>query len=459
MDSIYLIFYFLTILATGYAVTSSIITVQKRSSVEIISLILSLGFGTVAVIFFWSTLFGIRPCRGLIFAVFVISAIIILYLSKKNKVTKFAITGKLKKDEIILCSMVVLVLLFMFGIVTVQALMMPLYDVDAYGLWGLKAKALYHEGLPADGLFYQLPLSYSHLNYPLLVPFLVSGVYASIGYDHDLIGKIIYPFFYLALTCFMYSSLRWKTARKPALLLTLLFMTLPTIIRWNSAGIADVPLTLFYAGSVHYLVKYLAEARREDLILSILMTVFCAFVKNEGIAIAAINIGVFGVFYIFYPFTVRKLKIAIIYGAGIAILMIPWFFWARGVPHTHENYPLRLLYFFSVENLARIQEILKLFVGHLTNYLRWGILWLILPIAALINLKIFKMRFVLAMWALLTGQILIYIFVFIISPWTPEFLAEMALERILMHTTPAVIYLIAFHLVMAPVGNQKKIND
>jgi len=447
MEDIYLIFYFLTILMVGYAVVSGIFSGKKRNCIETGSLVMILGAGTVTLLFFWSSLIGIKPCKSLIAAIFVISAIVIFILSLKKKNAKFAIPNKIRKDEIPLFATGGIILLFMFSIVVVNALMMPLYDIDAYGLWGLKAKALFYEGLPpGEGLFFQLSLSYSHLNYPLLVPFLVSGVYASIGHVHDLIGKIIFPFFYIAGTCFIYTSLRWKTARKPALLLTVLFMTIPCLIKWTSAGIADVPLTLFYAASVHYLVKYLAEEKREDLILSILMTVFCAFVKNEGIAIAAINIGVFSTFYIFFPFKTEKLKTSIIFAACIGALMLPWFYWSKNIPHTHENYPLRLLYFFSIENLKRILEILTLFGSNMLNVSRWGILWIMLPFAALLNLKIFKQRYVLAMWALFTAQILVYIFVFIISPWTPEFLADMALERILLHTTPAVIYLIAFHM-------------
>ena len=446
MDSIYLFFYFFTILLTGYALTSVILNDNKRSLLETISLLMLLGAGAVAIIFFWMTLIGIKPCRELLFVICAISAIVTFYLSKKKKSATFAIPEKVRKNEIVFLIISGLILLFIFGIISVHALMMPLYDVDAYGLWGLKAKALFYEGLPKDGLFYQLPLSYSHLNYPLLVPYLTCGVYTSIGFVDDFIGKIIFPFFYIVGTCFIFASLRWKLSRIPASILTVIFMSLPVMIRWTSAGIADVPLTIYYAASVFYLVKFLKEEKREDLILGILMTVFCAFIKNEGIAIAALNIAVFGVFYTLFPFSGKKLKIAIIFAIGIGILMLPWFFWSRGLPHTHENYPLRILYFFSVENLKRIAEILKLFASHIINITRWGILWLILPVAAILNCQACKKRYVLAMWALLISQILVYLFVFIISPWTPEFLAEMALERILLHTTPAVIYLIAFHI-------------
>jgi len=50
------------------------------------------------------------------------------------------------------------------------------------------------------------------------------------------------------------------------------------------------------------------------------------------------------------------------------------------------------------------------------------------------------------MWALLILQIAAYIFLFIISPWTPKFLAEMALERILLHTAQAALFIISFQL-------------
>ncbi len=443
---IYLIFYFFTIMLTGYAFASVILNGNKRSLPETVSLFMLLGAGTVAMIFFWMTLVGIKPCRGLLFTICAISAIVIFFLSKKKKSAKFAIPKKASKDEILFLIISALVLLFVFGIISVHALMMPLYYVDAYGLWGLKAKALFHEGLPEDGLFYQLPLSYSHLNYPLLVPYLTCGVYTSIGFVDDFIGKIIFPFFYIAGTCFIFASLRWKLSRKPALLLTVMFMSMPVMIRWTSEGIADVPLTIYYAASVFYLVKFLKEEKREDLVLGILMTVFCAFTKNEGIAIAALNIAVFGVFYTFFPFSGKKLKVAILFALGIGILMLPWFYWSKGIPHTHENYPLRILYLFSLENLKRIAEILKLFAGNVINISRWGIIWFILPLVCLLNCNACKKRYVLAMWALLLSQILVYLFVFIISPWTPGFLAEMALERILLHTTPAVIYLIAFHM-------------
>lgn len=464
--AVYLIFYFLTILTAGFAVVSLIFNGKKRSLVETLSLTMLLGTGTVSIVFFWFTLIGLKPSRTIIFAIFAVSLGIVIFLGKKKKTAPLIIPEKLTTNEWICFSLVGLVLLFMFGIVTAHSLTMPLYDIDAYALWGLKSKALYHEGLIKDGLFYQLPLSYSHLNYPLMVPFLVTGVYVSIGQVHDLIGKIIFPFFYLGMAGFIFTSLRWKLRRIPALLLTVMFMSLPAMIRWVGAGKADFPVAIFHALSVFYLIKFIKEEKTPDLILAMLTTVFCAFIKNEGIAMAMINIGVFGLFYVLKPFSVNKLKTAIIFAAGIGILMIPWFFWAHGIPRTHENYPQRIFYILKGENLHRIKEVLVFFSGvprkikveglneqylivqssGFLNMGRWSILWIMLPIVVLLNYIRCKQRYVLAMWTLLFLQIAVYFYVFIISPWDPKSLADMALERIFLHASPLAIYLIAFHL-------------
>ena len=62
------------------------------------------------------------------------------------------------------------------------ALSSPLVEWDAFAIWGFKAKVLVHEALrPAPAYFHDLTLSYSHLDYPLMVPFLTAGAYAAMG--------------------------------------------------------------------------------------------------------------------------------------------------------------------------------------------------------------------------------------------------------------------------------------
>lgn len=466
MSSIFLIIYFLAMLTSGYVVVSFAFKGKAHSFIETVSLSMLLGAGTVSVIFFWLTLIGLKPARSIILIIFCIASLFLTFLHHKKKTAPLIFPGKLIKNEWFYFVIVGIVLIFMFGIVTAHSLCMPLYDIDAYSLWGLKAKALYYEGFSDGGHFYQLPLSFSHLNYPLLVPFLISGVYAAIGQVHDLIGKIIFPFFFIGIAGFMFTSLRWKLERIPSLLLTVLLLSTPVMIRWAGAGKADFVLAVFHAVSVFYLVKFIKEENRSDLIIALLGTFFCAFVKNEGIALMALNIAVLVGFYGLFPISLKKLKVSAIFIFIISLLMLPWFFWASDIPQTHENYNKRVFDILHNENLHRMKDILGYFSGLLRtkenfsggffNISRWGMLWIILPIAGLLRLSAWKERYILAMWSLLILQIALYFYVFMISPWDPATLAEMALERIFLHASPLALYLIAFHIGYIKTENVAK---
>jgi hypothetical protein len=324
---------------------------------------------------------------------------------------------------------------------------MPAFDVDAYGHWGLKAKVLFHEGLTPDGFFHRLPLSYSHLNYPLLVPFLASGVFAAIGHLDDSSWRAVFPLLYAGGILFMYSSLRWKLSAIPAALLATAFATAPATIRWAGSGLADFPLAAFHAVSIFHLVKYLEEKKTGDFAISALATAFCAFTKNEGLALAALNAAVLAAFHIPKPLSKRKAAEAALFAAALAPLTAPYLIWRAGIPNTQaENYTGRLLRILEPENLARLTETARLFAAEMFDPNRWGLLWLMLPLAAAFNLSAFEKRRVLAMWTLLAGHLAIYAMAFMISPWSPKFLADMALDRIILHAAPALIYLLAFHI-------------
>ncbi|MBN1864099.1 MAG: glycosyltransferase family 39 protein [Victivallales bacterium] len=442
-----IVFYFFSIVATGYALWSVVVGESKRLLCETVAMAMILGSGAMSLIFFWLALLGIKPSVVVIASTcFASCAVIAVLRARKASATTF-MPGKWQGKELVCLFAAAVLLSAAFCIVAAHSLFLPLYDVDSYGLWGLKAKALYHEGLvPGGGLFHEFSLSYSHLNYPLLVPFLVCGIYASAGEVNEMVGKVIFPFLYVSCTLFIYSSLRWRLDRGKSLLLVVLFMTLPVTLRWAGAGMSDFPLAVFFSASAFYLCKFLEERRREDMILSAMATVFCAFVKHEGIASAAICLAVIVFCHPLFPFSKSRLKESAIYCCLVGILMLPWFWWYSGVPHTHENYPLRVMYFFSMDNLLRTREILMLFLDSFTNIARWGLLWLLLPFVALIGWRRFSRRFVVALWLLLAGRMAAYLFVFIISPWSPEFLAQMALERILLHAAPAALFIIAFHM-------------
>ena len=447
MSVLRLLFYLSTLLALGYAVLSLILPKDRRVSLpEFVSLVVLLGCGAMGLLLFWLFLCGVAIRFTAILAVSASACVLLLVLMRQRRLTLPSLPRRFTRREVLLFIVAAIPFIYFSALVLAVAIGMPLYDVDSYALWCLKAKMLFFAGSANAPGFHELTISYSHLNYPLLVPFLISGVYASLGQVNPFLGKIIFPFLYFAGLLFIFSSLRWCLSRSASILLTLLFATIPVLIRWTSAGVADVPLAIFYAPSIFYLVRFISEERREYLLLSILATLFCSFIKNEGMAIAAINVVVFSIFHITRRYSMKRLIEVFVYAGGVLIPMLPWLVWSSGIPRTHENYPSRILNFLSPDNIARFKRVLEIFGSQMLNFDRWGVLWILIVAAAVLNVGAFRQRRTLAVWMLLGGQIFAYLFVFIISPWSPEFLAKMALERILLHAAPAALYIICFHL-------------
>ena len=409
-------------------------------------MVMILGAGTMSLVFFWAALLGLKPSAAIIAISFQCSFGIIAVQSARGVIPKVVMPGKWRGYDLLFLAAAALLLLFAFSVVAGNSLLMPLYDVDAYRVWGLKAKALYHEGLADGGLFHQPPLSYSQLNYPLLVPFLMAGTYAAAGEINEFTGRLVFPCFYVACTLFLYSSLRWRLDRSRSLLLTLLFMSLPATIRWAGTVTSDFPMAVFFAPSAFYLCRYIAEEKRQDLALAVLSAVFCSFVKQEGVASAFVCMIVFFVCHPLLPFSAAKLKTCAAYAFLVLALMVPWFLWYRGIRQPYEGYPLRIMDIFSAEKLARGGEIVRIFIKHAFAFDRWGLLWLLAPAAAIFSMRSLRSRFVVAMWLMLAARLALYFVSFIVSPWSPEFHTRMALERILLHAAPAAVYILAFHL-------------
>ena len=66
-------------------------------------------------------------------------------------------------------------------------------------------------------------------------------------------------------------------------------------------------------------------------------------------------------------------------------------------------------------------------------------------LAAAVGWRAFARKQVIALWVLLALHILIYVCIMIVSLWEPQRLINTSLDRILLHTTPAALFLMVFH--------------
>ena len=437
--------YLLLIALVGYTVISAIHASNRMTIVQLIGLGPAVGAGTMGLLLFWTSLIGFTPSRNVLAIIGILTLASLLVMKKKHRLARIkipAIDWEKGDGWMIAPSLVMLMGLVM--IVTV-ALSSPLSEWDAFAIWGFKAKVLAHEALrPTPAYFHDLTLSYSHLDYPLMVPFLTAGAHAAMGTVDDQTVKLVSAFLDVLLVPMVYLGLRWKLRRLPAACLCAILAMLPVMFRYGGVGCADLPLAMFYAGSIFYVARWIDQQQREDLILAILFSAFAAFTKNEGMVLALIN----GAVILGFELWGGRRRVwggAAFFFTGLLAMDGAWLIWSRNLPRTHEDYGSKLLSSALVTHLPRLKEIIPAMLVQITEFHVWGLLWIMAVVLALLGWRALARPCVMALWILLGLHLMSYALAYIVTPWDFGMLMPMTMDRLLLHTVPAVILLAGWH--------------
>ena len=446
------LFFFMVILLVGFALTALILRgAEGYNPLEACCLILPLGLGGTGLVLFWLSLAGFKPSGVVLSLISALAAVGLVYMGRKGWLALFSFTAddseiQVLKRRLWFTVPCVAAAAATFLVVCGDAFLMPLYMIDSFVIWNLKAKVLFHDAILSNPYFHELPLSFSHLDYPMLVPFLVSGVYAALGYTDDVVGKSVHPVIYVAFVGLSYVALRWRNAPAPSLILAAIVATLPPVVQWSASGTADMPLTLFYLGSVYYMARVFDKdgCRSADIALGALFATFCAFCKNEGMALALISIVIFTGFSFIRGRGGRETAMTVArYVVLLGLLLAPWVVFNHFLPQTYENYPARLNLETFQANMSRMPAVVAEFSLCVSNFWRWGLFWILFAVSACVGWRAITLRPAQVLWTLFVAHILLYWFVFVVSPFEPHHLATMSLERLLLHAVPAALLIIS----------------
>lgn len=208
----------------------------------------------------------------------------------------------------------------------------PMESYDSIAIYAFKSKIFYLSKMIPPDFFKSFANFVPHIEYPLLIPLAEAQFYTFLGSLNDLLVKIIFPLYYVALLTISYSISRRFLNRKAALLFTFLLATIPQVTDFATNGYADIPFAFYCSVSFFYLYLWLKDKKKAILALSFIFSVFAIWTKTEGLLFAVINAAVIiicmakerdvrliGVIYALMSLLAVIVYVLILQSAGLAV--------------------------------------------------------------------------------------------------------------------------------------------
>jgi uncharacterized membrane protein YhaH (DUF805 family) len=421
-----------------------------RSGWERFGLAACLGAGIVGLVLIALSMLGIGPGR---FEILWFCAL--LFLSAVGAPGKFHLGGQAPAKPrfdvptiwTILCLAGIGYGLFVVG---ANALRGPTLEWDAFVIWQLKAKVLaLHPLHPMPDYFRSVALSYTHLRYPLLVPMISAGMHGMTGRADDELGRAPYLLMYAGMGALIYGYVKSRRGHIPAITCTTLLMTVPALLQFAGSGTAEMALTAFFAASVVCILRWQDRRRGGDLALAAFFSICMGWTKNEGLALAMINVLI--VFVLTpAPLGRRTLGVAVGFAAAIVAFCLPWFLYVHGLPRTDEDYFHRLRPGQIVANIRSLPLVVKSIFAQFVDWPNWELLWLLALALAIPHFYRRPSRAVITLWILSGLQLLAYIPPYLVTPWDLNVLLPMTSSRLVLHLAPAAALLIGLQWPRRP---------
>jgi hypothetical protein len=438
--------YLCCLLIVGYG--AAIWLTPKQAKLLRFGLSACLGPGVMGMILIALSMLGFTPTRTSIATLTILAAISIVAAAWRKKTDappKFPARSRLSSVQRWWLMFCALLIAFAIGMTAWNAFIFPTYEWDAFSIWQLKAKVLYLQPMvPRPAYFSDVTLSYSHLRYPLLVPMISAGVHAMTGDYQDESGQAAFLLMFIGLGATVFAAVRERRDAIAAATTTALLLTIPLAMRYAAAGTAEMALDAFYGCSLICILNYQRDETRNWLILAALFSGFMTWTKNEGTAMAAINLSIIAAL-IPKPFSSRKLFGDFAFLAIVAAMFIPWLIWSHGLPRTDEDYAGHFSIGRIVSHFSDIPLILKTMGLEFMRFRDFSGFWIVLILLAITNPQQFRARPVWTLWLALLLHAAAYVLVYMITPLNLVNLMQDSLDRLVLHFTPAAALLIGLH--------------
>lgn len=442
-----LILYVTVIGVCGFATAAALSGPDRKRLVEIIAMSATFGCGVVPIALSWLSMAGLKP-SGLATAILAATgtaAIALLWKAGRLPGIATPLMPKLRHaDWLGLPAAILLAAVIAASFATA---LVPVFEIDAMAIWGLKAKVLYYEPLnPRPMYFSDLSLSYSHLDYPLLVPMLWAGAYGAMGGVDDHLGRVVLMVPVVALAALLYARLREAINRSRSALLTALSVGLPVVLHSNTTGRADLTLAMFLLAAVTCLMRWLGSNQPHHAVAAAMLAAMAGFTKLEGLVVVAscLTVATLTLLPAIWRQDRRRIGGWAAFILALAITLGPWLIWSHDLPHSHEDYGSRLSWSRLSAGFDRIPAISRALLREIRSWSFAGTIG-VLALAACLGWRGWRQNDVLAGWFVLAAQLLAYLAALLVTPWDPPVLVGFVSQRLLFHLSPLAMLLAAMH--------------
>ncbi|MEY2555245.1 MAG: hypothetical protein QOF93_389, partial [Verrucomicrobiota bacterium] len=362
----------------------------------------------------------------------------------KRREVQFSVPRPNNRLEWILTAALLLELLIIFVVCLKHTL-----GWDGLLNWELKARyAFLSSGILPQSYYSSPGRAFSHPEYPLAIPFTELWLYLWMGEPHQFWVKTMFPLFYIAgalLVALLIARLTGK--RWLGLLIALLLPFVPFVTASPGGvivGYADIPLGVFYATALGYLLCSLDRNLSYSFPIYVATLTLIPWIKSEGVILWSL-LALMGLAAGWYQYRIRPAILSILPGL---FLIIGWRVYLHvmhaAIPSDFARPTLQLL---SV-NLNRLGAIIGTAFAEITEISHWSIFWL-LAVIAIIYLLVARTlsRLLLAIGVL--GPVILYLLTYLFSAW-PSYTAHItsSLPRLLLHVMPAAW--LAIGLALSP---------
>lgn len=331
----------------------------------------------------------------------------------------------------------------------------PHGDVDALGIWNLRARFLFAGGDRWRESFAMLLDRNNTADYPLLLPTTVARFWSYLGEDSTLVPAGVALLFTFAIIGLTLSALAILRTRSQGFLAALVLVGTPFLIKHGASQYADVPLAFFMLAT---LVLLCLQDRSEDtshrlMILAGVTSGFAAWTKNEGLLFVATII--VARLFVTVPQQGWKsgLKQLLAFATGLfPVLAIVVYFKIQIAPTTtlmvSQGFDAIIA---KLQNSASYLEVGKAFSGKIFRPGYPGLVLLIIYFALLGVPKERGQKASIAAPATVLFLMFVgYFFIFVATPFLSiRYQLDTALDRLWLHLWPSAVF-VFFLFVKTP---------